>query len=41
MFERLFARFDNIEVTGDLTWTVAGPDQSVAVSVDTMPVRLS
>jgi cytochrome P450 len=41
MFEQLLARFDHIEITGDMTWTVAGPDQSVAVSVDTMPVRLS
>lgn len=41
MFEQLLARFEHIEITGDMTWTVAGPDQSVAVSVDTMPVRLS
>src|SRR5262249_39008631 len=40
MFEGLLARFDDMEITGDITWTAAGPDESVALSVSTMPVRL-
>ena len=34
-------RYDHIDITRDVTWTAAGPDQAVAVSVDTMPVRLT
>jgi cytochrome P450 len=41
LFEQLLARFDDIEITGDVTWTGGGPDQSVAISVDRMPVRLT
>jgi cytochrome P450 len=37
----VLARFDRIELTGETTWMVGGPDQSVAVSLDRMPVRLS
>jgi cytochrome P450 len=40
MFEQLVARFHTIEVTGPPTWFCAGPDQSVGVSVDTLPARL-
>ena len=41
LFEQLLARFAGIEITGDITWTVGGPDQSVAVSIDRMPVQLT
>ncbi len=41
LFEQLLVRFDDIEVTGAITWTAGGLDQSVAASVDTMPVRLT
>ena len=41
MLTAVLARYQRIEVTGDVTWTAAGPDQAVAVSVDTMPVRLA
>ena len=41
LFERLLERFGEIEITGDITWTVGGPDQSVAVSLDRMPARLT
>ena len=40
LFEQLLARFDTIEITGDPTWSVPGPDQAVAEVADTMPVRL-
>ncbi len=40
LFEQLLERFTEIDITGDITWTVGGPDQSVAVSLDRMPVRL-
>jgi cytochrome P450 len=41
LLEQVLARFTRIEVTGDVTWMVGGPDQSVAVSLDRMPVRLT
>jgi len=41
LLEQVLARFDGIEVTGETTWMVGGPDQSVAVSLDRMPVRLT
>jgi hypothetical protein len=41
MFEQLLARFDDIEVVGPVTRTASGPDQTVAVSVDSCPVRLT
>ncbi len=37
----VLARFARIELTGETTWMVGGPDQSVAVSLDRMPVRLT
>jgi cytochrome P450 len=40
MFERLLARTDAIEPTAVPTWVAGGPDQSVAVSLDRLPVRL-
>jgi cytochrome P450 len=40
LFERLLARFDRVEIVGEPAWTVGGPDQSVAVSLDALPVRL-
>lgn len=40
LLERLLARFDEIEITDNPVWTVGGPDQSVALSLDRMPVRL-
>lgn len=41
MFEQLLARFRDMEVTGPPTWFCAGPDQSVGVSIDSLPVRLT
>jgi cytochrome P450 len=41
LFEQLLAQFDRVEITGEVRWTAAGPDQAVAASVDTMPVRLT
>jgi cytochrome P450 len=40
IFEHLLARFDSIEITGAPIWMAGGPDQSVGVSVDRLPVRL-
>ncbi len=40
MFEQLLARFDKIELTAEPTWIAAGPDATVALSLDRMPVRL-
>ena len=40
LFERLLERFTHIDVTCDMTWMVGGVDQSVAVSIDSLPVRL-
>ena len=41
IYQELLTRCASIEITGNPTWMVAGPDQSVGVSVDTMPVRVS
>jgi cytochrome P450 len=40
MFEQLLARFDQIELTAEPTWMAAGPDATVALSLDRMPVRV-
>jgi cytochrome P450 len=40
LFEALLDRFSHIEIVGDVVWTVGGPDQSVAVSLDRMPVEM-
>ena len=40
MFEQLLARFDKIELTAEPTWIAAGPDATLALSRDRMPVRL-
>jgi len=40
LLEQVLARFERIELTGEIAWMVGGPDQSVAVSLDRMPVRL-
>jgi cytochrome P450 len=40
LFEQLLARFDHVEVTGAPQWMATGPDSSVAVSIDHLPVRL-
>ena len=40
MFEQMLPRFE-IEITGPPRWCVTGPDHSVGVSVDRLPVRLS
>ncbi len=40
MLGAVLHRYRRIEQTGDVTWTAGGPDQAVAVSVDTMPVVL-
>jgi cytochrome P450 len=40
LFEQLLARFDEIEITGEPQWMATGPDSSVAVSIDHLPVRL-
>jgi cytochrome P450 len=41
IYQELLTRCASIEVTGAPTWMVAGPDQSVGVSVDTLAVRVS
>ena len=41
IYQELLGRCGSIEVIGEPTWMVAGPDQSVGVSVDTLPVRVS
>jgi cytochrome P450 len=41
LLEQVLARFDDIALTGDVAWMVGGPDQSVAVSLDRMPVHLA
>jgi cholest-4-en-3-one 26-monooxygenase len=41
LLEQVLARFDDITLTGDVAWMVGGPDQSVAVSLDRMPVHLA
>lgn len=40
MFRALLTRFPTIEIVGEPTWMAAGPDQSVACSIETLPVRL-
>jgi cytochrome P450 len=40
MFRELLGRFTTIEITAPPTWMAAGPDQSVACSIESMPVRL-
>jgi cytochrome P450 len=40
MFQELLARVGEVEVLAAPTWMCAGPDQSVGVSIDTLPVRL-
>jgi hypothetical protein len=40
MFEELLARTSRIELAAPPTWVAGGPDQSVAVSLDHMPIRL-
>ncbi len=41
MFEQLLARTDAIECTGEPAWLATGPDSSVGVSLDRLPVQLS
>ena len=41
LLEQVLARFARIELTGETSWMVGGPDQSVAVSLDRMPVRMT
>jgi cytochrome P450 len=41
IYKELLTRCASIELTGEPTWMVAGPDQSVGVSVDRLPVRVS
>lgn len=41
MFAELLARVAEVEVLAEPTWMCAGPDQSVGVSIDTLPVRLT
>ncbi len=38
VFDQVLARFDHLDLAGEPEWMVAGPDQSVAVSVDRLPV---
>ena len=40
MLAAVLRRYARIELIGDVTWTAGGPDQAVAVSVDSMPVVL-
>jgi len=41
MFQELLARVDTFEITAEPTWMCCGPDQSVGVSIDSLPVRLA
>jgi cytochrome P450 len=41
MFQELLARVGTVEITAEPTWMCAGPDQSVGVSIDTLPVRIT
>jgi cytochrome P450 len=41
LLEQVLARFDDVAPTGETAWMVGGPDQSVAVSLDRMPVQLT
>jgi hypothetical protein len=40
MFRHLVARFPAIERTGPVRYLVAGVEQTVAVSLDDVPVRM-
>ncbi len=40
LFEQLLARFRDIEIVGEPQWMATGPDSSVALSIDHLPVRL-
>ena len=41
MFQEILARVGDVEILAEPTWMCAGPDQSVGVSIDTLPVRLA
>lgn len=41
MFLELLTRVADVEVLAEPTWMCCGPDQSVGVSIDTLPVRLT
>jgi cytochrome P450 len=41
MFEHLLARFPNIEITAPVSYVVGAPEQTVAVSLENVPVRLA
>ena len=40
MFRELLGRFATVEPLAEPTWMAAGPDQSVACSIESLPVRL-
>ena len=41
MFQEILDRVGDVEILAEPTWMCAGPDQSVGVSIDTLPVRLA
>jgi cytochrome P450 len=41
MFAALLQHCGSIDVVGEPTWMAVGPDQSVATSIDSLPVRLT
>jgi len=41
MFQELLARVDEVAELAAPTWMCTGPDQSVGVSIDSLPVRLT
>jgi cytochrome P450 len=41
IYRELLARFTSIEVTAAPTWMCPGPDQSVGVSIDSLPIAVS
>ncbi|MFN8024796.1 MAG: cytochrome P450 [Acidimicrobiia bacterium] len=41
MFQELLARVADVEILAEPSWMCCGPDQSVGVSIDTLPVRLT
>ena len=41
MFTELFARFPDVEITGPPSWLVSAPEQTVAVTLRDLPVRLA
>jgi cytochrome P450 len=41
MFHEILARVGDVEVLAEPTWMCCGPDQSVGVSIDSLPVRLA